>query len=94
MRVEPDLADGPSTTSQSSFAASHGTSGQAKPGRPSPPPAAVDVDGNLVFHTDAHQDPVPSALPQGPDEATPHHAVGLIGVSDQAHPMHDLYHHT
>ncbi len=94
MRVESDLADGPSTTSQSSSAASHGTSGQAKPGRPSPPPAAVDADGNLVFHTDAHQDPVPSALPQGPDEATPHHAVGLIGVSDQAHPMHDLYHHT
>lgn len=91
---EADLADGPSPTSPSSSAASHGTSGQAKPGRPSPPPAAIDAEGNLVFHTAAHQDPVPSALPQGPDEATPHHAVGLIGVSDQAHPMHDLYHHT
>lgn len=90
--VEADRADGPSPTSQSSSAASHGTSGQAKPGRPSPPPAAIDADGNLVFHTDAQKDPVPSALPRGPDEATPHHAIGLIGVSDQAHAMHDLYH--
>lgn len=92
--VEADRADGPSPISQSSSAASHGTSGQAKPGRPSPPPAAIDADGNLVFHTDAQKDPVPSALPQGPDEATPHHAIGLIGVSDQAHAMHDLYHQT
>ncbi|QIJ73290.1 hypothetical protein GU700_00890 [Methylobacterium sp. NI91] len=92
--VEADRVDGPSPTSQSSSAASHGTSGQAKPGRPSPPPAAIDADGNLVFHTDAQKDPVPSALPQGPDEATSHHAIGLIGVSDQAHSMHDLYHQT
>ncbi len=94
VHLEADRADGPSPISPSSSAASHGTSGQAKPGRPSPPPAAIDAEGNLVFHTDAHQDPVPPALPQGPDEATPHHAVGLIGVSDQAHPVHDLYHHT
>ena len=94
VHLEADRADGPSPISPSSSAASHGASGQAKPGRPSPPPAAIDAEGNLVFHTDAHQDPVPPALPQGPDEATPHHAVGLIGVSDQAHPVHDLYHHT
>ena len=94
VQVEAGLADGPSPTGQSGSVASHGTSGQAKPGLPGPPPAAIDADGNLVFHSDAHQDPAPSALPVGPDEATTHHAVGLIGVSDQAHPAHDIYHHT
>ncbi|GJE71923.1 hypothetical protein [Methylorubrum podarium] len=98
VQVEAGLADGLSPSGQSgseaSHGASHGASGETKPGRPSPPPAAIDADGNLVFHTDAHQDPVPSALPHGPDEATTHHAVGLIGVSDQAHPVHDMYHHT
>ncbi|MER2251756.1 hypothetical protein ABS772_17705 [Methylorubrum podarium] len=98
VEVEAGLADGLSPSGQSgseaSHGASHGASGQTKPGRPSPPPAAIDADGNLVFHTDAHQDSVPSAPPHGPDEATTHHAVGLIGVSDQAHPVHDMYHHT
>ncbi|KQQ27238.1 hypothetical protein ASF53_19660 [Methylobacterium sp. Leaf123] len=94
VKVEADLAGGPLPNSESGSAASHGASGQAKPGRPNPPPALIDADGNLVFHTDAHQDPVPSAPPHGPDEATTHHTVGLIGVTDQTHPVHDLYHHT
>ncbi|ACK82207.1 hypothetical protein [Methylorubrum extorquens] len=94
VQVEADLAGGPMPNGQSGSAASQGASGQAKPGRPSPPPAAIDADGNLVFHTDAPQDPAPSAPPQGPDEATTHHTVGLIGVTDQTHPVHDMYHHT
>ncbi|CAO4163499.1 hypothetical protein [Methylorubrum extorquens] len=94
VQVEADLAGGPLPNGQSGSAASQGASGQAKPGRPSPPPAAIDADGNLVFHTDAPQDPAPSALPHGPDEATTHHTVGLIGVTDQTHPVHDMYHHT
>ncbi|MCP1561311.1 UNVERIFIED_ORG: collagen type I/II/III/V/XI/XXIV/XXVII alpha [Methylobacterium sp. SuP10 SLI 274] len=94
VQVEADLAGGPLPNSQSGSAASQGASGQAKPGRPSPPPAVIDADGNLVFHTDAPQDPAPSAPPQGPDEATTHHTVGLIGVTDQTHPVHDMYHHT
>ncbi|MBA9070524.1 hypothetical protein FHR71_004293 [Methylobacterium sp. RAS18] len=94
VQIEADLAGGPLPNGQSGSAASQGASGQAKPGRPSPPPAVIDADGNLVFHTDAPQDPVPSAPPQGPDEATTHHTVGLIGVTDQTHPVHDMYHHT
>ncbi|ABY29565.1 hypothetical protein [Methylorubrum extorquens] len=94
VQVEADLAGGPLPNGQSGSAASQGASGQAKPGRPSPPPAVIDADGNLVFHTDAPQDPAPSAPPQGPDEATTHHTVGLIGVTDQTHPVHDMYHHT
>ncbi|MCG5248893.1 hypothetical protein [Methylorubrum extorquens] len=94
VQVEADLTGGPLPNGQSGSAASQGASGQAKPGRPSPPPAVIDADGNLVFHTDAPQDPAPSALPHGPDEATTHHTVGLIGVTDQTHPVHDMYHHT
>ena len=94
VQVEADLTGGPLPNGQSGSAASHGASGQAKPGRPSPPPAVIDADGNLVFHTDAPQDPAPSVLPHGPDEATTHHTVGLIGVTDQTHPVHDMYHHT
>ncbi|MEG9502144.1 MAG: hypothetical protein MIN69_09860 [Methylorubrum extorquens] len=94
VQVEADPAGGPLPNGQSGSAASHAASGQAKPGRPSPPPAVIDADGNLVFHTDAPQDPAPSALPHGPDEATTHHTVGLIGVTDQTHPVHDMYHHT
>ncbi|KQQ18503.1 hypothetical protein ASF56_22815 [Methylobacterium sp. Leaf122] len=94
VQVEADLAGAPLSNGQSGSAASHAASGQAKPGRPSPPPAVIDADGNLVFHTDAPQDPAPSALPHGPDEATTHHTVGLIGVTDQTHPVHDMYHHT
>ncbi|GEL43695.1 hypothetical protein MEX01_42860 [Methylorubrum extorquens] len=94
VQVEADLAGGPLPNGQSGSAASQGASGQAEPGRPSPPPAVIDADGNLVFHTDAPQDPAPSALPHGPDEATTHHTVGLIGVTDQTHPVHDMYHHT
>ena len=102
LQVEADRAEGPSPRGPSGSEASHGSSleaspaasSQTKPGRPSPPPAAIDADGNLVFHTDAHQDAAPSTLPHGPEEATTHHAVGLIGVSDQAHPVHDIYHHT
>jgi hypothetical protein len=94
VQVEADLTGGPLPNGQSGSAASQGASAQAKPGRPSPPPAVIDADGNLVFHTDAPQDPAPSAPPQGPDEATTHHTVGLIGVTDQTHPVHDMYHHT
>ncbi|MEZ0251496.1 MAG: hypothetical protein ACAH20_11140 [Methylobacteriaceae bacterium] len=93
VQVEADLAGGPLPNGQSGSAASQGASGQAKPDRPSPPPAVIDADGNLVFHADAPQDPAPSALPHGPDEATTHHTVGLIGVTDQTHPVHDMYHH-
>lgn len=63
-------------------------------GRPSPPPAAIDADGNLVFHTDSQQEPIPPALPPRPEDTGTHHAVGLIGMSDQVHVVHDLYHHT
>ncbi|GJD57306.1 hypothetical protein [Methylobacterium dankookense] len=68
-------------------------SGHAGPDQP-PPRAAIDASGNLVFHADNHRDPAPPAASHGPDDPAAHPTVGLVGISDQAHPVHDLYHHT
>lgn len=89
-----DAAPAHPPAGQSGSAASDGARDHAAtaPGRPSHPPAAIDATGNLVFHADAHQDPVRPAPPHGPEDAAAHHTVGLVGISDQAHPVHDLYH--
>lgn len=59
-----------------------------------PPRAAIDAGGNLVFHADSQPATAPLAAPHGPDDPAVHPQVGLVGVSDHAHPVHDLYHHS
>ena len=64
------------------------------PDRPAPSPATVDPHGNLVFHGDRQQAAAAPPASHGPDEASVHPSIGLVGVSDHGHPVHDLYHHS
>lgn len=56
--------------------------------------ATIDASGNLVFHADAHPDPGPPPASHVPDGSAGHPGVGLVGISDQPHLIHDLYHHS
>lgn len=64
------------------------------PGQAAPPRAMIDAGGNLVFNSDPQHDPSPPASSHGPGEPASHADVGLVGVTDQAHGVHDLYHHS
>lgn len=59
-----------------------------------PQRASIDASGNLVFHGDIHQDPSAPVAAPGPADPGAHPDMGLVGVSDQPHVVHDLYHHT
>lgn len=71
-------------------------SGHAAPttGQPAAARATVDASGNLVFHADTHPDPGPPPASHVPDGSAGHPGVGLVGISDQPHLIHDLYHHS
>ena len=62
--------------------------------QPAPQRATIDPNGNLVFHADNHQDAPSPTASHGPSDASPHPDVGLVGISDHGHVVHDLYHHS
>lgn len=64
------------------------------PEQASPPRAGIDTSGNLVFHGDPHQGTPAPAASHGSVDPGAHSDMGLVGVSDQPHVVHDLYHHT
>ncbi|MFC6789023.1 hypothetical protein ACFQE0_04890 [Methylobacterium komagatae] len=72
---------------------------EASTPQPAFPRAAIDAHGNLVFHGDTPPDASPAAHgPQvgsgaGPEIPPEHPHVGLVGLPDHGHIVHDLYHH-
>lgn len=90
------VAAGPAAPTATAHVPAHGAheGGPSASSRGAGPTAAIDATGHLVFHADSHQDHGRPAPSQGPEETAAHPTVGLVGLSDHAHPVHDPYHQT